>query len=232
MPYAGSSSSTSTSSPATVTTARCSSPCARSCTVGPLESCRRRAAPARLDPGQPVDRQPVARTDGDRAGDRLDVEDEPRLAVRRGPSEPEPLALADREPVGAVVLPELLAGLVEDRAALVGGALAELLAQPARGCRRSRRSRCRGCPACPRPAARARRPPRARRPWSSRRAGTSRAAAAPGRARRARRTGPCRGRPRGASRSARRRPCAAGRSGRSRPPRSRARAPGRAPRRT
>ena len=204
MPYAGSSSSTSTASPvdgdhgAVLGAVRAQ----LHRDVGPLQPRGRGAAPARLDPGQPVHRQPLARTDGDGAGDRLDVEHEPRLAVRRGPAEPEPLALADREPVGAVVPAELLRRPRRGsrRPGWARGRRASRAASP--GCRRSRRSRCRGCPACPRPAARARRPPRARRPWSSRRAGTASAAAAPGRARRARRTGPCRGRPRGASRPA------------------------------
>ena len=234
MPYAGSSSSTSTSSPvdgdhgAVLVAVRAQ----LHRDVGPLESRGRSAAPARLDPGQPVHREPLARTDGDRARDRLDVEDEPRLAVRRGPTEPEPLALADREPVGAVVLPELLAGLVEDRAALVGGALAELLAQPAGGVAvrdeadvvavrlvRDQQAALGGLHAhvrLGRAAEREHRVPQLLLVEHAEHVGLVLAVVD------------------GAVHldATRRRPSAAGRSGRSRPPRSRARAPGRAPPRT
>ena len=44
---------------------------------------RHGAAPARPDRRDPVDRELLARADGDGAGDRLDVEHEARLAVRR-----------------------------------------------------------------------------------------------------------------------------------------------------
>ena len=90
------------------------------------------AAPARPVGDDPVDGQRVARADRDRAGDRLDVEHEARLAVRRGHAEPQPAALADGEAVGAVVAPELRTRRrVDDRAPVVGRPVAELLAQPA-----------------------------------------------------------------------------------------------------
>src|SRR4051794_10323545 len=98
---------------------------------GALEPGRSAPAPARADAGQPVDGQMLARPHGDGAGHRLDVQDEARLAVRGRRAEPQPLALADRERIGPVVPAQLGTVLVEDRALVVGGAVTELVAQPA-----------------------------------------------------------------------------------------------------
>ena len=189
------------------TTARCSSPWARSWTV-PSRRVGHAAAPARPgSPVEPVDGRPVARADGDGAGHRLDVEHEAGLAVGRRAADPQALALADREAVRCRRAGRAPRRWRRRRCRRRGWAPGRRASRAAsRRCRRRRRSRCRGCRACRRPAARARRPPRARRASSSRRAGTASARAAPGRARRARRTGPCRGRRPGASRSARRSP--------------------------
>ncbi len=81
-------------------------------------------------------------------------------AVGGGAPEPQPLALADREAVGAVVAAEHLAGRRVDDRRRRGWAPGRRASRAAsRRCRRRRRSRCRGCPACRRPAARAARPP-------------------------------------------------------------------------
>ena len=79
-----------------------------------------------------MDGQRLSRPDPDGAGDRLDVEHEAGLPVGGRPPDPQALALANGERVGALVLPEHVAGgVVDDVAAVVGRPLAELLAQPA-----------------------------------------------------------------------------------------------------
>ncbi len=99
---------------------------------GALEVRRDGAAPAGPDAADPVDRELLARPDRDGAGDRLDVEHEPRLAVGRGPADLQPLALADGEAVRALVAAQHLAGgVVDDVAAVVGRGGAELLLEPA-----------------------------------------------------------------------------------------------------
>ena len=61
------------------------------------------------------DRKRLTRTDSDGSADRLDPQDVPRSAVR-GPTHPKPLALADGEGMGALVLTDHLArGVVHDR---------------------------------------------------------------------------------------------------------------------
>src|SRR5262249_6647449 len=78
-----------------------------------------------------LDRQALARADGHRAGDRLDVEHEAWLSVRGRPSALETAPLSDGEGDRPGVLAELDARLVDDRTRGVGLPLAELLAQPA-----------------------------------------------------------------------------------------------------
>ena len=116
-----------------MTTARCSSPCARSWTVPCSDAVGDAAAPARPDALDAVDGELLARADGHRAGDRLDVEDVARLAVVGGPADPQALALADGEPEGAVVAAEHLAARVVDESRRRQRAGPQLLAQPAGG---------------------------------------------------------------------------------------------------
>ena len=162
MPYAGSSSSIST----LAVRRRRPRPGARRRARAAGRCPRRRSGTVPHQRGLiPVSRSTASRSrgpDGHRAGHRLDVEHEPRPAVRGGAPEPQSLALADRERVGAFVAAEhLAAGLVDDRRRR-GWARGRRASRAAsRRCRRRRRSRCRGCPACRRPAARAPPPPRA-----------------------------------------------------------------------
>ena len=69
---------------------------------------RRGTRPQRLDAFQTIDLEMLARSDGDRAGDRLDVEHVARLAVVGRDTEPQPTPLADGEGVRAVVLAQHL----------------------------------------------------------------------------------------------------------------------------
>src|SRR5690349_7140326 len=88
---------------------------------------RRGAGPQRADALQGVDAEALARSDRHGAADGLDVEDEARLAVIGRDAESQAAALADGERVGAVVLAQHLAVLVDDRART----RPELVAQPA-----------------------------------------------------------------------------------------------------
>src|SRR5699024_2223910 len=91
---------------------------------------RRRPAPAHVVGLDEVGAEPVGGADEDPVGLRLDARDVPRLPVERGPVQPQPASLTDREPVRAPVLPnDLTAPLVDDLALV----LAEPLGQPAAG---------------------------------------------------------------------------------------------------
>ena len=76
------------------------------------------SGPQRPDAGQGVDAEMLARADRDGAARGLDVEHEPRLAVIGRDAEAQAATLADGERIGAVVLAQRLAGLVDDGARL------------------------------------------------------------------------------------------------------------------
>ncbi len=159
------------------------------------------AAPARPDAGDPVDPQALAGTDGDRAGDRLDVQHEARPAVRGRAADPQARdagrSCRRRCPRAARAPPPRRRRRCRRRC---WGCGRRACRAASRRCRRRPRSRCRASPACRPRAARAGRPPRAPAACWCRRAGRASAPAAAGRGRRGRRTGPCRGRPHGAAR--------------------------------
>ena len=117
------------------------------------EGCRRRVdQPVHLRRDQPVRQQVLPVADDHRARLRDDLQHEP-LPARR---DAQPLALADGEPLDAVVLAEDRAVLIDD-GARPRRAPAGAGASRRRGRRRAR-SRSRRCPACPRrrrPASRA-----------------------------------------------------------------------------
>ena len=89
------------------------------------------AAPAWPDRLEALDGQRRARTDGHRAGDRLDVEHVAGASVRSGRADAEALALADRVAPAALVLAEHVAAGVDDGSTTVD--VAQLLGEPAAG---------------------------------------------------------------------------------------------------
>ena len=190
------------------------------------------AAPARPDALDVVDGELLAGADGHRAGDRLDVQDVARTAVVGGPADPQALALPDGEPERAVVACRAPRRSRGRRAPPTSARRSELLAQPAGGVAVGDEADVVAVrlPGDLQAAALRLGPDLGLRRVAEREQRVRELLL--GRAPRARRTGPCPGRRRGASRSARPRRCRAGRSGRSRRRRSRAPAPGRARRRT
>ena len=116
--------------------ARCSSPCARSCTVQSSGRRGRRPAPAGADADDAVDRERLARPDGHGAGDRLDVEDVARLAVGRRPCRSAgPGAGRSCKPNEPSWVPSTSPSLVDERRR---STVPSFSLQPARRCRRRR----------------------------------------------------------------------------------------------
>ena len=114
------------SSPSSQAAQGCTSPWARSWTRQSRGSARRRAAgPDRADGGDLGDVEALGGADGHRPGHRLDVQHVAGPAVVGGRADAQAPALADGEGVGAVVLAEDGAGLVDDLA----GGLAEVPGQ-------------------------------------------------------------------------------------------------------
>jgi hypothetical protein len=90
---------------------------------------RRGAGPDRAGGGDLGDVEILGGTDGDRPGHGLDVQDVARPAVGGGGAHAQAAALADGEGVGAFVLAEDGAGLVDDRA----GGVAQVAGQESLG---------------------------------------------------------------------------------------------------
>ena len=119
-----------TASPSSQAVQGWTSPWARSWTrQSPGVSGGGAAGPDGARRGDLGDVETLGRADGDRPGHRLDVEDVAGLAVTGGGAHPQAAALADGEGIGAVVLAEDGAGLVDDAA----GRRAQLLGQEAPG---------------------------------------------------------------------------------------------------